>query len=109
MKVKAIGLLRHHFWGQYCATIALEFATQAHASDALRVLGDAWSQHNISDNVLMFHGAKDALSEVEKVLIRYGADSRKLTSLAKSVDYGEIFQVEIPIVPKEQGKLNILA
>ena len=104
-KAKADGILAHHFWGDYYATIALEFESNAHAKDALRVLGDAWRFHEKVDNVLIFHGQKDALTEVEKTLVKYGADSEKMTSLAKSVDYGEPFTVEIPIVPEEQCEL----
>lgn len=105
MKAKANGLLAHHFWGTYCATIALEFDTSEYAQDALRVLEDVWTVHEKMNNVLVFHGQKELLSEVEKTLVKYGADSKKMTSLAKSVDYGEPFTVEIPIVPEEQGEL----
>ena len=104
-RAKASGILAHHFWGEYCATIALEFETNAHAKDALRVLGEVWKFHEKVDNVLIFHGKKEALAEVEKTLVKYGADSKKMTSLAKSVDFGEPFEVEIPISPEEQGEL----
>jgi len=104
-KVKANGLLRHHFWGEYCATIVLEFDNFLHAKDALRVLGGEWSFHDKVDNVLIFHGKKKELTKVEKTLVKYRADPKKMTSLAKSVDFGEPFTVEIPIVPEEQKEL----
>lgn len=104
-KVKASGLLAHHFWGEYSATIALEFEASAHAKDALRVLGDMWTVHEKVDNVLIFHGQREELTKVEQTLVKYGADSKKITSLAKSVDFGEPFTVEIPISSEEQGEL----
>lgn len=35
-KVKATGILRHHFHGEYYATLGLQFVDSASAGDALR-------------------------------------------------------------------------
>jgi hypothetical protein len=105
--VTADGILRHHFWGEYRATIGLRFASSAHARDALPVLGSGWAPGNQNAAVLVWHGASAELDTVSDLLASYGANRDKIASCATSIDYGEPFSVTIPIVPAEQLALRL--
>lgn len=96
MQVKAKGILRHRFWGEYSAAIALEFASEEDARAALVVLKD-WAPGAKSPNVLVWTGNSEALDVCKETLTKYGADPSKIDSCAKSIDYGEWFEVTIPV------------
>lgn len=102
---KARGQLRHRFWGEYSAVIALEFESQKHAADCLSVLGEGWGVGEKNKNVLVWVGNSSELEECTKVLVSFGAEEKKIASIAKSIDYGEPFEVNIGVVPNEQGSL----
>jgi len=61
--------------------------------------------HPDHPDTLIWSGEKEALTKTEAELVSYGADPKKISSLAKSVDHGEPFECEIPIEPKGQGSL----
>jgi len=88
----ANGQLRHHFWGEYYATIVLIFSSKEEAEQAQRTVFTNWKQH---DEILSFHGTGDQLTVEEERLVAHGADRKKLTSLAKSIDRGEPFTVTV--------------
>ena len=98
------GILAHHFWGDYCATVALLFKSAQHAADAKVTLGDKW-QVGKKDTALVWNGNSNELAKLTDQLASYGADPKKIASVAKSIDYGEPFECDVPIVPVEQGSL----
>jgi hypothetical protein len=100
--VHADGILHHHFWGEYCASIGLEFESPEAAADALTVLGEPWKVGEKYPNVLVCHPDSKGVSAIKKQLAQYGADPDKIDSLKYSVDRGEPFEITIHIVPKEQ-------
>lgn len=91
----AQGRLQHHFWGTYAATIVLAFVNAGFAEAALPSL-PGWQVHPTFPRALVFHGSGDALKATERLLVSFGADKQKMTSLAKSIDYGEPFTVSVP-------------
>ena len=103
MKLKAKGQLRHRFWGTYSAVIGLEFALDQ-VNLAQEILGTSWASSQDS-TVLLWTGNSEELEAVKVVLGKYGADTKKIDSLARSVDYGEPFTIEIPAVHPNQLRL----
>jgi hypothetical protein len=104
-KVRAEGQLRHRFWGEYSAVIALVFEDAASAADALRVLGEPWAIGSIETRVLVAVFTSAGLDVEKQRLGTYGADVKKIDSVAKSIDYGEPFAVTIDVTPAEQLSL----
>lgn len=98
MLITAEGRLKHHFWGEYRATIALKFATPELAAQALPQFPD-WKQSEIVPSALTFFGDRDAVTKQEDLLVTLGADRRKISSLAKSIDFGEAFTVTVDLTP----------
>lgn len=91
----ARGLLKHHFWGSYSATIGLWFDTVGDATVAASLLGAGW-EHSKKDPLLVvgsFDG--DLLTAAESRLAAYGADRAKMTSIATSIDHGEVFDLVV--------------
>ena len=101
MSILAIGKgqLFHHFHGNYWASIVLLFDDQEQAAAALRVLGVPWKQSQKDPRALGCAVDSAQLEAVKRELGRHGADVRAIDSLAKSVDCGEPFTVEIPLLP----------
>lgn len=95
------GRLRHHFWGTYAATIALDCGSPRGAEDALQALGPLWKAGNV-EGCIVYHGAGDELEGVLDTLASKGADRKKITSIAKSIDVGEPFEFTLTVVPTEQ-------
>lgn len=104
--IKANGRLRHRFWGNYSALIGLWFEDPASAKMAQMKLGSDWVPGK-SPDVLVWTGDSKALEQVKQVLGGFGADTEKIDSLAKSVDYGEPFTVEIPASHPDQLELAV--
>jgi hypothetical protein len=110
MLIIAKGQLRHHFWGDYRATIILQFATAALAAEALPQFPD-WDIHSEAHpEALIYHGGGAELKHQEALLVSLGADRKKLGSLAKSIDFGEPFTVTVDLGPKgpEAEQLSLL-
>lgn len=103
--VKATGQLRHHFWGKYSAVIYLLFLDKDCARDALNVLNGNWRFSTEQDNILVWSGNLCELESCKDQLEKYGADRKKIDSCELSIDYGEKFEVVIPVVPVEQLEL----
>jgi hypothetical protein len=99
--VKATGQLRHHFWGEYLATIYLHFSDKDCAADALNVLKGAW-EPSVQNNILIWEGNSKELEACKDQLEKYGADKKKIDSVQFSIDHGEKFEVVIPVTPVEQ-------
>jgi hypothetical protein len=96
---KARGQLFHHFHGSYWAQILLWFETEEHAAAAARVLGKPWQQSNKTPSVLGCALDSAALDAEKRKLGRFGADVKAIDSLRKSVDCGEPFSVDVPLLP----------
>lgn len=95
--IKADGRLRHCFFGTYYATIALRFSSHEDALKGFEVLGTNWKISDTTKSALVFHGKNPELEDVLSTLEKFGADRKKVTSLAKSVDFGDPFQITIEV------------
>ena len=95
--LKARGLLQHHFWGDYVATIVLAFTSASEAAQAQREVFKDWEISKKNPSAIRFHGGGKELDAVEALLVKFGADAKKLKSMAKSIDYGEEFTVSVPV------------
>jgi hypothetical protein len=107
MKAIGHGKLRHCFFGTYIAVIALGFDTEYQANQVLPKLGPGWRLGERSKKALVWEGNSQELDVVKDVLEGFGADRDKIASLAKSIDYGEDFSIQVEIVPEEQMGLPI--
>lgn len=96
MEIIAHGQLQHHFWGEYRATIVVKFATARLATAALGKF-PGFEIHPTEPSALRFFGGGSALRAVEALLKGYGANAKKLTSLAKSIDFGEPFTIAVDL------------
>lgn len=101
-RVKADGALRHRFWGTYSAVIALEFDSEEHAAGALRTLGPPWDHGAKARQCLVCVVSRSELEAVKRTLGGYGANVSAIDSIRRSVDYGEPFSVEVPILPQAE-------
>jgi len=104
-KIKGEGLLRHHFWGEYFATVGIVFASAEDAAAARRTLGVPWNIGEKNARVLYTHVASEGLELLKEQLASFGADPRKIDSCAKSIDIGEPWTIVVPVVAPEQGAL----
>lgn len=95
MIIVAKGQLRHHFWGDYKATIGLKFHDQVLAAHAL----PQFQGFTQSDAVLVWFGGGDDFARVKALLVSMGADEDKIDSCATSIDYGEPFTVDVDLTP----------
>lgn len=93
------GRLFHHFHGTYWAQIGLWFEDGERAARALAVLGLPWKQSQKDPCVLGCAVDSAQLGAVKRQLGGFGADVRAIDSLAKSVDAGEPFTVQVPLLP----------
>jgi hypothetical protein len=98
----ARGQLQHHFWGEYSASIVLKFHSAFLAHKALEQL-PGFKVHSNPDfaYALTFYGKGADLKAVEALLVSKGADKKKLNSMAKSIDYGEPFNITVDLTPAD--------
>jgi len=96
MRCHADGGLRHHFWGEYKASMVLVFDTAIMLDAALAAgkFKDWKRSEKRPDKVINWFGDSDALEVAKGELVAHGADRKKIDSIAKSVDFGEPFEVE---------------
>ena len=95
--IHARGLLRHHFWGEYGATVALEFASAELAALALPALEPLGFTLPTNERVMVTTEFGKDYQTLECGLVALGADIDKLTSLKYSIDRGEIFTIAVPV------------
>ncbi len=105
--VWAKGILAHHFWGTYQASMALMFDDINAARDAQAVLGEPWKVSEKNPGVLNCFVNSEQLDGVKLALGLFGAEVDKIDSVRFSVDYGEWFSVLIPVIPSEQVELPL--
>ena len=109
-RIQGKGQLAHHFWGTSLCSIVVGFDSPEHAQDAMVVLNQGldtevpWKVGRDPSYLVWGGGSKD-LAKCKGILARFGADPDKVDSMAKSIDYGEPFEVTIPVVCEEQGCL----
>jgi hypothetical protein len=95
----AKGQLRHHFWGDYKATIVLKFHSPVLASAAVAQL-PGFNVHERDTSALVFFGGGEQLKLVEALLVSLGADRKKIRSVRYSIDYGERFEIAVDLTPR---------
>ena len=107
MIVKAEGILRHHFWGTYYATVGLVFDNEFEAKCALNSgkLHKEFKHADKKENALVCFVDGDKLEEIKKNLGTFGADEKAIDSVAHSVDYGDPFFIELEVVDPRQQEL----
>ena len=111
MKVSFTGILQHHFWGDYCATVVLRFNSPQLAKDAQQVLGAAdpshlemekgeWGYSHRDPNKIHALLSSEQLDKLKSQFKAWGMDQRNLDnidSMNSSVDHGSPFCGEIEI------------
>lgn len=127
MKIEAKGYTRHRFWGEYSVHMVLLFESREHALLAQPILnkdiefgqfynaGGGYTKSEGFRNLAHAQGdaaralfvecADPALTQVIERLAEYGADKKKILSMARSIDYGEEFTFAIEIEDPNQLKL----
>lgn len=93
--MRAKGQLKHHFWGTYAASVWLVFESATEAAVALAGPFAAWKANPKHPDTIGFHGSDPQLQAQLNILAAHGADLKRVSSLAKSIDYGEPFEVDI--------------
>ena len=101
------GQLRHRFWGDYSAVIAIGFSSEEDALLALPTLKVGWSISESDAKYLVWIGDSESLDLQKKNLASFGADESKIDSLKYSVDYGEKFNVTIPVTFVDPNQLSL--
>ena len=101
---EAIGRLRHHFWGDYRATVVLVWrdALEAAAVLAAGVLGPGWTQSKKNPAAVVWFGSSAELTLVMNVLEAMGADRSAIDSIAHSIDVGDEFTVAVDVPNPQQ-------
>jgi hypothetical protein len=105
VSLPARGILFHHWYGDYSASIGLMFVDEGAAKAALLLLGDdAWKVSQ--KNPAMLRGSFDnvAVDAVTEKLVSFGAERDKIQSIRFSIDQGEPFTVTVTgeYIPPEQ-------
>ncbi len=108
MIAKANGQLAHHFHMPYWASMALQFENEMLAKAVLKVLSGKWKISEVKSSALIWHGNADELTEVENLLEKFGGNKKKISSINKSIDYGEPFKVSIPVSIENPNQLSLL-
>ncbi len=110
--IRGEGRLRHHFWGDYFATIAIAFKDAASANDALPLFPGF--KPGKDPSALVFHGGGEAFetakASIKKVRVPLLNSKQAalfpiddpIDSVSRSVDLGPIFEIEIEVTPAEQ-------
>lgn len=119
---RAQGLERFHFWGRYSVDLILQFQTADEAVRSLDVLNrvkhthqrhdacggvrapGAWQVGAKNKNVLVAWIDTDDIPAVHEQLASFGADLKKVGSMAHSIDCGEPFELDIPLPPTEDPR-----
>lgn len=114
-KIKAKGQLQHHFWGTYSATLILKFQSEKDREKAIPFLTveklgayrnangatvqeTGWQTHPADATATLIHAGKETLEAITEKLVAFGADKKKINSMAKSIDFGERFEIEMVVV-----------
>ena len=103
-KIHAIGQARFHFWGDYHETLVLGFKTAEEATQAVSRLNITstfleaeWKQGEKDPRGIHIFVSGDDVERAHSQLKKYGADPKKISSIKRSIDHGEIFDIWIDI------------
>lgn len=102
MVITAKGQARHRFWGEYSAAIALIFDRRKHAEWVQECFLKDWDLAESGNPALVKIASKDETDAVVEVLTQYGAEKKKILSIAKSIDYGEPFECTFDVADPNQ-------
>lgn len=122
MSLKVKGFVRHCFFGEYHAVIALEFESPEACVEGMPHLPtkpsryltagggyaicEGWRQLDCPrQQYAMINLAGPELEVMVDRFVELGADRKKILSMAKSIDYGEEFTFEIPVEDPNQMQL----
>jgi hypothetical protein len=110
MKLTAQGRLRHQFWGDYSATIAVAFDTPEDAQLALPHLappdlGTTWKIGTKHAKALTILVDSPQLEKLKVHLGTLGADVDAIDSCDHSIDYGDPFTVTVEVEDPKQMQL----
>ena len=113
----AKGILKHHFWGDYQATVALEFSSAEMAEAALSTLGEGWKSKG---KYVAWFGGREALDALKArfagmdLLVtcsdprcRTKCRDQAIDGVPHSIDFGPAFVVSVPL-PTPPEQLSIL-
>ncbi len=95
--ISARGILRHHFWGDYRATITLHVERPEYLPAVLAAL-PAFKTDAAHPTSCGYHGGGEELKAQEDRLVDLGADRKAITSLAHSIDHGDPFVITVPML-----------
>ncbi|TXH17011.1 MAG: hypothetical protein E6R03_04630 [Hyphomicrobiaceae bacterium] len=112
--IRASGQLRHRFWGRYSVRIGLKFEGMEEAKQGFRILkealpkdmkpivnacGQLWTPGAflVGDlPMVALEVDQDDMGAVKDMLEKFGADRKKIASVATSIDFGERFEISLP-------------
>jgi len=113
-KAHGKGQLQHHFWGSYVATICIIFGDAEVVKEVLPHL-PGFEVHPTDPGAAVFRGGGDAFETAKAAITRwrvpmdfpanYWGNDESIDSVAKSVDFGPLFCVEVEFVPNVQMAL----
>jgi hypothetical protein len=102
------GIARHHFWGDYKATIVVAFPPTHFTAEALTAaVKTALPSFDVDEDaatgkvVARFFGGDQALDTAIAELVKVAAEKKKILSIARSIDFGEPFVVDLIPAPTE--------
>lgn len=102
--IRGKGQLAHHFHSPYWASLAIGFGNEAEAREALRVLGEPWKLGTKHPEAIVCSVDRAALEAVKQQLGQLGADVSAIDSVRKSVDYGDPFTIDVPVLPPAEPR-----
>ena len=109
MKIRGKGILQHHFWGTYYASLAIEFEDEFEARLAFES-GKVHSSFHIGEkhlHVLTCTVESEVLDEVIENLVGLGAKKEAIASVSHSIDWGDDWEIEFEVNdPRQIGLFN---
>ena len=118
------GFCRFHFWGDYNQTFVLRLSSAEEAANVIELLNctamtthardacgrllqiDRWRHCKDPKYIAIMVTGQD-IDTLTDMMLRMGADKRKIGSMARSVDRGEDFEIHMEIESKDQLKLAL--
>lgn len=101
------GQLRHRWWGDYSAVLALDFG-EVSAPVLQELIAQEFPGWQVLARGIIGRTVSSAELKAEKAhLARLGADPAKIDSIRFSIDYGEPFLVDVP-PPADAVQLGLL-
>jgi len=114
MKIRGTGILRHQFFGVYGACIALEFASEGDAREALDVFGRPWRIGDKNKNILVCQFNADGVEKFKEKYhpVAFKCQRREcrgkiheIDGVDHSIDIGSPFELVVEVPNKHQLQL----